>query len=317
MRVTLVHNPKAGGGEHTADSLLAVLDDAGYEAAYLSAKEKDYAAGLEDPGGLVIVAGGDGTVRQISSHLAGRGIPIGLIPLGTANNISVSLGVRGDPRTLIAGWASARRRRMDLGVASGPWGETHFIEAVGLGLFPQTMLSVEEMKASAGSDPGRPRTELIRDLRALMRRLRTQRAEELWMTVDGRDVSGRYLMVEVMNTTCIGPNLVLAPGADPADGRLDVVLVTDRERGTLEAYIESRLEGGNGAPRLPVIPARSLEIAWDGAVIHLDDELWPRPGAEEEEGAAPSTMRGAAMTLRLQRHALEFLVPREAIGRAD
>ena len=326
MRVTLMHNPRAGEADYTADKLLEALDDAGYEAIYQSVKEEEFASALADPGELVVVAGGDGTVRQISTHLAGRGIPIGLLPLGTANNISRSLGVRGKPQELIQGWASARRQRLDLGVATGPWGETHFMEAVGLGLFPQAMLAAQARQRNpppttkrrrATADLEGPDAALHRDLRSLMQRLRAQRAEEMRVTLDGRDASGRYLMVEGMNTNCIGPNLVLAPQADPTDGILDVVLLGERERERLEAYIEDRLEGRDEPPLLPVRAARRLEIEWEGTLVHLDDELWPPVSTEDGEAGRPPPAGREGMRIALERQALEFLIPLGASTRAD
>ncbi len=58
-------------------------------------------------------------------------------------------------------------------------------------------------------------------------------------TLDGRDLSGSYLLFEVMNAQYIGPNLYLAPHGHPSDGVFDVVLATDSERGLLQHYISN------------------------------------------------------------------------------
>jgi diacylglycerol kinase (ATP) len=53
------------------------------------------------------------------------------------------------------------------------------------------------------------------------------------VTLDGRDVSSEYIMLELMNISYIGPNLCLAPHANPSDGLLDIVFVSKDERDNL------------------------------------------------------------------------------------
>ena len=91
MRATLMHNPTSGHDGPSADDLLEALRREGVEAAYQSTDESGYEAALDDPGELVIVAGGDGTVDKVSKFLVGREVPIAVLPLGTANNISSSV----------------------------------------------------------------------------------------------------------------------------------------------------------------------------------------------------------------------------------
>ena len=136
MRVTLLHNPKAGGGDPSRDELVRALVDAGHAFTYQSTKEKGLEHALEDPGDVVLVAGGDGTVRKAAEFLIGRGIPIALLPLGTANNVSRTLGLSDSVQEVIFRLATATRVPFDAGVAKGAWGETHFLEGVGLGCFP-------------------------------------------------------------------------------------------------------------------------------------------------------------------------------------
>ena len=94
---------------------------------------------------------------------------------------------------------------------------------------------------------------------------------------DGVDLSGEYIAVEVLNIRFVGPNLPLAPEADPSDGMLDVVLVGEADRKPLLAYVENRLHLASGQlPDLRVVPASIIEmIAPAGVQCHLDDQVWP------------------------------------------
>jgi diacylglycerol kinase (ATP) len=300
MHVTLLHNPAAGEGEPSRHELIRALMAAGHAVCYQSTREKGYEKALDHPGDLVLVAGGDGTVRKAAGHLLGRDIPLALLPLGTANNIAKALGVEGSPGQVIAGLASAQPRRFDAGLARGAWGEAHFVEAVGVGLFAVTMCLVERR---ADHREGRAEHEdlgLTRDLRYMKRVLRDLRPRAWHIEVDGDDLSGDYLLCEVMNIPSIGPNLRLAPGADFDDGLFDVVVATENERDALTAYIAARVAGGDPEPGLPVRRARQISIIAAGAEVHVDDEL-------ERPADTPSAM-GELIQLTQLPGALQFLL---------
>src|SRR4051812_4285973 len=130
MRVTLIHNPYAGSGGPSKDGLLWALAAAGHDVGYRPADAPGTMAAPHDPGfaaELVVVAGGDGTVGKIVKRLAGRRIPIAVLPAGTANNIATALGAGSDLRAQAARWASTPRRAFDVGLAAGPWGRARFL----------------------------------------------------------------------------------------------------------------------------------------------------------------------------------------------
>ena len=135
MRVTLVHNPGAGDESHSAKRILKRLTDAGHDANLGSTGKRGISKALEDPGDLVVAAGGDGTIKKVALALAGRGIPLAILPIGTANNIAKSLGIIGSVDELIAGWRSGNRRRLAVGTVAASYGTMRFVESVGVGAF--------------------------------------------------------------------------------------------------------------------------------------------------------------------------------------
>jgi diacylglycerol kinase family enzyme len=81
-------------------------------------------------------------------------------------------------------------------------------------------------------------------------------------------------MVEIMNIQSLGPNLNLAPLADPADGALDVILVPETKRTELADYIDRRVRYGKDEPFLyKAHRAKKINVTWDGHLLHVDDEL--------------------------------------------
>src|SRR5688572_16963626 len=94
VRVTLIHNPGAGEDDQPSGTeLQALIRKAGHDVRYQSADEKTWMSVLEEPADVIAVAGGDGTVGGIAKKLVGRRVPIAPLPLGTANNISKTLGL--------------------------------------------------------------------------------------------------------------------------------------------------------------------------------------------------------------------------------
>jgi diacylglycerol kinase family enzyme len=301
MRVTVIHNPGAGDGETSAKELLAALREHGYQPQYHSSKGGDLGTALADPGELVVVAGGDGTVGDVAKRLAGRAIPVAVLPAGTANNIATTLGSEGPLRDQVARWAAAPRRPFDVGRARGPWGKRSFIESVGCGLVADMMARFDRKKEQEPA-PADPEDEVRAAREELRQLLRGARPRHCRIEADGRDLSGRYLLVEVMNIPRIGPRLLLAPGADPGDGSLDVVALADEHTEQLDAYLRAGgSESANAAVAAHLVSRQARHVMIDPGDqrVHLDDEIL----LSEQQSARG----GGPIHLHLQAGALQFL----------
>ena len=109
MRVVqMIHNPGAGDEEHEKEDLVELIQKHGFECRYSSTKKK-LEEGFNEEAELLIVAGGDGTIRKVTKELVKRKAldktwPIGLLPLGTANNIAKTLELEGEHEELIKSW---------------------------------------------------------------------------------------------------------------------------------------------------------------------------------------------------------------------
>ena len=106
MNVTLIFNPDAGDDQQpSADELLKLIRQAGHTASYQSSKDENWQSALEQSCDIVAVAGGDGIVGTVAKNLIGRHVPIGVLPMGTANNVAKTLGLIDRPlEQLVAGW---------------------------------------------------------------------------------------------------------------------------------------------------------------------------------------------------------------------
>jgi diacylglycerol kinase (ATP) len=272
VRVTVMHHPGAGPGSHDRAALEAAVAGAGHRTTYHSVEDDGWRAALAEPADLVAVAGGDGTVARVLIEAAGRGVPVAVIPLGSANNIARSLGYPGgepDPAAAAGRWERAPRRPFDIGLLEGPGPSEPVIESAGGGLLAELLRRARE--------PGPPVSGAakLRRGRALLADALAEAPLLPWrIDLDGRDLSGRYLAVEALNIGTVGANVRLAPTADPGDGLLDLVLAGEDER---------RLVLG-GVP-LPAHRGRILRMEPpEGCPLHVDDDLWPTDAGRAPDG---------------------------------
>jgi diacylglycerol kinase (ATP) len=282
MRATLVHNPSAGDRRHSPKRILRELADAGYEAEVAPRDKKAFRNVMEDPGELVVVAGGDGSIKQVAVALLGRSTPMAILPIGTANNIAKSLRITGSVGELIAGWKHGRRIQLTVGTVSAPFGTMRFVESVGAGVFTELVVRGKEVKQNPDALTGHT---IDRAIQLLHRIVQDRDPSPRALVVDGQDLSGEYLLVEVMNTSMVGPNVPLAPDANFEDDQLDVVTVTEKERGLLAEYLEARLHGGAEPPRLTVRQGERVTMRASARELHVDDAPWDPDKADDARAA--------------------------------
>ena len=302
MKVTLIHNPDAGSDDQTSEDPAELIRRAGHELVYQSSKDSHWKSALDRPADLISVAGGDGIVGTVAELMIGRGTPIAVLPLGTANNIAKTLNLMDfSLAQLINGWGAAPRQKFDAGVANGPWGSARFVEGLGIGLFTDMMTRLDARGNVDLAHLTEPEEKITSVLEMLQARLLACPEIELHVIVDGRDLSGEYILLEVMNIKSIGPNLFLAPDADPGDGLFDVVCLTRGAHDTLDRCLEECKEGNRAPTGLPVRRGRQIHIEWEGTPIHIDDQAWP------QNGANPPSL--TVIDVTVEPHSLEFLTP--------
>jgi diacylglycerol kinase family enzyme len=284
VRATLVHNPNAGSDRGPErGTLIADIEGIGWKVKVVEKDDLDQ--GLVRPGDAVLVAGGDGTVARVAKRLAGTNIPLGVIPVGTVNNVARTLGVGVDARAAIDALRSAVVRDVDLGLVrdTGGGGLERFIEGFGVGVFAWVMA----IRATKKHE--KPRRVFTRIADALEAFPPTSARIE----IDGRNVSGGYLLACAMNLRTLGPALGLAPDARYDDGLLDVVLVRPEHRRSLLAHLRrAAIEGEVPLPHFEVHRAERMRLRGygHGKWAHVDDRA-RELGREVEVRVAPRAVR--------------------------
>jgi diacylglycerol kinase (ATP) len=301
VRISLLHNEDAGDGQSSA-GLKRLIERAGHEVIHLLEDESDLHDVLDDSPDLVVAAGGDGTVWRAVSALTGQPVPLAVLPLGTANNVARSLGVTGSIEDEVARWASAPKRPFDIGVATGSWGERRFIESIGSGLISSGICAMDREDPPEEEEDTRAKlARAVRRYREVLATSKPRRCtiaadevrpaaddvllaagavhvakDEVQLTADSLHIEGDFLLIEVHNICAVGPNLVLAPDADPSDGWFDLVVAGEEQRRELDHYLERRMAGAGARLALPRWRIRRVKITgWEE--MHVDDEVVSGP----------------------------------------
>lgn len=272
MRALLLHNPTAGTGGHDKDDILAALKLAGFETRYASTKKEGAAEALREKADLLVVGGGDGTVRLALTRLGDLNTPVALLPLGSANNIARSLGIAGTPSELAESWRLGRTLPFDVGTVTRGNETTAFVEAFGVGVMPETIRRRAKEGKADGAD------DLRRGRKALRKALQQAAPLDATLTIDGIAVDGQFLGIEVLNIGFTGPGLPLACDADPGDRLLDVVCIAADRRDAFIDWIDSPLDC---EPPVTTHRAGRVEIAWRDAPSRIDDRASGPNGPEQ------------------------------------
>jgi diacylglycerol kinase (ATP) len=291
MKATLVHNPTSGEGDITRQSLTGLLHKAGITPYYQSSKIGELTAALREPTDLIVVAGGDGTVAKVLAQMPDRGVPVAILPLGTANNVASSFGIGGALDELALGLCNAEERTLDVGVARGPWGCCYVVEGIGLGALVRT--------AAALGRPAGSRAEKLAAARKRLRKiLKNSEPDRLRISLDNEPMPDAQLMVEVLNIACAGPRLFLAPDTDMGDGLIEVGVLEPDQRSEMRRWLKD--DRPSGPPPMTFRRGRNVNIVWDGTPLHVDDDM-PRAGDIR-----------AAVEFSLEQSSVKVLVPRVA-----
>src|SRR5690606_33664961 len=137
-----------------------------------------------------LIAGGDGTVAKVLEQVEGGSAPLGILPLGTANNLARALGIEGEIGDLIQGIPGGELVTVDLGIVEGPWVRRRFFESAGFGAIAEGLGPVNAARVpSAEKIPSGRRA--LRDIFTRMQPARLQ------VTIEGERSDQSLLMLEL------------------------------------------------------------------------------------------------------------------------
>ncbi|WP_299058268.1 diacylglycerol kinase family protein [uncultured Nocardioides sp.] len=227
-RLAVVLNPtKVDDLPRFRSTLTTMAEAAGWsEPTFRETTVEDPGTGMAeaaavDGADLVIVCGGDGTVREVCAELAGTGIPVGIVPAGTGNLLARNLGIPLVQRSALDVALSGQDRAIDLGTVSGDnMEDTHFMVMAGMGFDAAIMEGVnEDFKRRVGW-----LAYVVSGVKAIM-----YPAVRVEVSIDGGEpTKHRARTIVVGNVGYLQAGMPLLPDAAIDDGVLDLVLLHPR-----------------------------------------------------------------------------------------
>ena len=256
-RARVICNPTSGGGSYDPDEIREELE--GLEVDWVETKGPEDAidAAQDWQEGLLIVAGGDGTINDVVNGLGRAGFPegvtLGILPAGTGNDLAATLCIPEDPELAEDVIRQNRERRLDVArVRSEGIGERFFINVATGGLGAEISdANDEELKERWGK---------LSYLRASLEVARNFEVRELTIYLDGEGHQVKAVNIAVGNCRYTGGGWPATPKANPEDGLLDVVVIETLGVADLLGLAPAVLDESGYLDREGVLFVRAKEI---------------------------------------------------------
>ncbi|CAM2883401.1 diacylglycerol/lipid kinase family protein [Rariglobus hedericola] len=299
MKFIVILNSKAGtaakGSEELApDALRTAFSEAGAEADVRAVTPDQIEATLREAVSTrpdaVIIGGGDGTVRSAAGLLAGTGIALGVLPLGTLNHFAKDLKIPPTVKDAIAVFAAGVVREVDVGEVNGHV----FINNCSLGSYAEAVRRRDALRDTHGHGKW---PAMIRASFQVFRRLR--RMHLRFTSADGKSRSVRTPVVVIANNRYSGHVLDKTMRARLDEGHLWLYTAhVHRHLAALRLALQSLVR------RLDEADALASEAVTE---ITIASERGPLPVAMDGEPVElPSPLH-----FRIRPRALRVLVPRD------
>ena len=250
---------------------------------------------------VIAVVGGDGTLNEVMQAYVGptgepvSGPDVALIPCGTGGDFKRTLGMSGAIDEAVARIRHGTRRPIDLGICrlTAPGGGDAiraFVNVLGVGLGGQVDAVVNDSPKWLG---GRASFFL-----GTLRAMAAYRNASVRVKVDGAlFYEGPVVNVAIANGRFFGAGMMIAPHADPSDGRFEVVVMGDLSKREVLALTAKVYKGAHlAAEGIRVASGSRIEVEalhpWATVLIDADGE---------QPGKLPVrvTLAKAALTFRV------------------
>lgn len=215
-RTLLAINKQSARGEAEVGAALAILEDSGQEIVLHEGGGPeallDFIRGNAAGAQRVVIGGGDGTLNLVIDAILDCGLPLGILPMGTANDLARGLGIPTNPVEACRIIADGQTRHIDLGWVNGK----HFFNVASLGA------SVEIARTMQRRRDRNARWGVLSYPIAMVEAARHCSPFRALLRVDGHTQDVRSYQISVGNGRFYGGGMRVAEDAALDDGTLDL-----------------------------------------------------------------------------------------------
>jgi len=217
---------------------------------------------------LVIVAGGDGTIDSVVGAMIGRSATLGIIPIGTRNNLAYNLGIPSTIPGAVALLREGRRLKIDVGKIRHGRASRWFLEDATLGLLSDIYPFADSVQHGDLTQIGNLLSTVVSSTPSRLR-----------MILDGRKrIDMSAYMVLIANMPYIGPRFQISTDVSWNDNRLDVFVFSDMSKLDLISYAVQSTGGAVEDSRIKHYRIKQLKIRSDPPMPVLADGMLLDPG---------------------------------------
>jgi YegS/Rv2252/BmrU family lipid kinase len=212
----LITNPGSRSGDGDIGRAADMLREHGEVEVVRPERPADLPAAIRERGpdfDRLVLGGGDGTVNLALDALVELDKPVGILPLGTANDLARSLFIPSRLERAVEVILAGHLRQLDIARAN----DVSFINAIGIGLGPHMTRRMD--------DESKSRFGVLAYLKGIVEALETQPEFEARIVSDEKSREGAYVQITVANGIHYGGGMTVAEDAKLDDGQLDVLLV--------------------------------------------------------------------------------------------
>jgi diacylglycerol kinase (ATP) len=278
VHAKLIANPGSGTSTDRAkllEQVTLILKNMGLKVDVVVAKPKEKASpiarkAVKEGYDVILAMGGDDTIEAVIRGMAGSKAKLGLIPVGTANNLAKGLGIPENLEEMCALIASGRFRKLDMGQVKVKKGKKlAFFELVMVGI--GSALYTDALHASKGKAPLSSLKGVIQTV------IQHESKPKVTVSMDGESsVKVETMLAIVSNVPLIGPNMLVDPNASSEDGYLDISLYPNFSKAELMAYSTKTMNKDytdNGkiqryrAKKIIIKSSPKLDVMADGVML--------------------------------------------------
>lgn len=262
-----IYNPAARRNRETNVDILSKFVEQlpGSKIYYSESREhiSELIAKIYNDFEVIVACGGDGTIREVASQLIGKEKTLGIIPLGTGNDLSKTLKIPGDVTAALKLLLNGRTIKIDVGQCN----DFIFLNSLGFGFDGLTNFYAHQMEWLP------PTLQYV--IAALRSNLHHKPFRLKITTEDKTSIDQNLIMATLANGRVEGGSFWIAPEASMTDGKLNLITIRPISRWLIPLLLPLfLLKRGSWIPHVSVQEVERITLSFEDEIaIHADGEI--------------------------------------------